>query len=270
MSKAQAIMENLFMENQYQDQKQDEHKLKLIRKELMTRHPEEQKRWEFKDYGVIAKFQYSNVYETDVLGLNEFLYDLGLLESVARFDITEKKEPEIFNKLSPYRLDPTHFVKFNPKKGLVNKEEEDFSHFNNEQLIFIWSKTKSNFDYAEIAVENAKEEMMECEVLKKNKKIVCEFGSASLIANKPSYDMDNLSRELGGDFIIQNAKVNMDILEKYITRGVITKNEILSFRKVIDIKEKYVVTFANTESIQSEMLYNRKMIAAKNIRWKVK
>lgn len=262
-SLAAEYMKNLFVNNIYQDCKRYEFELKEIAREIKKRHPEDSKVWEFDK--VIAIIQHPNVFETDRKGLNECLYDYGILHKVTYFDITKETPQWILDKLEPFKNPIETFAKFNPKRGLVSKEKKSYDRYSDEALIELWLRTKQFHSDLENDIEQTKEAMMSDIEFRKTRKAITDFGSVSILNKKPTYDMDAVLRELGPEFIIENAKVNTTELEKYVTKGVITEKEINSYRTLTDIIERYVILTKESFQNQGELMTHRRNAQAQNL-----
>lgn len=261
-SLAAKIMEELFHSNTYQTSKEKEFELKEIASEFKRRQPDELKFW---DLGkIVAMRQFTNSFETNHQGLNELLFDLGILVQSTYFE--ERELPtQIKKKIEPFKLPVVQFVKFNPKRGLVNKVKVSYEKYDNEALVDLWLRVKKEQDEAELDIEKAKELMMTCEELKENGRVETEFGSASLMNKKSTYDMNKVFSNLGHEFIINHSKVSMTQLNEFVVSGVITEKEINEYKQIIDFSSRYVVLSKDSLQNQSNMMNFRKHKQAGNL-----
>lgn len=263
VSLAARLMDELFTSNTYQELKETEFKLDQIREEIKTRHPEGMKRWDFGR--VIAIQQYPHSYEEDSKGLNELLYDLGILIEATYFDITKDTPEFIKRKLEPFQNPIETYVKFFPKKGLVSKIKESYARYNDEALIDLWLRTKRNEENLALEIEKCKKEMLKCSELQETRKVITDFGSVQVVNKKPTYDMERALAVLGPEFIIQNATSSMTKLDEFVVKGVITEKEINQFRTLVKISERYVVLTKEAAQAQYDVLNYRKHQQAANL-----
>lgn len=257
------LMEQLFSSNTYQDYKYLEKKLDAIRKEFQKRHTQESKRWELKD--IVCVQQYYQNYDTNHIGLCEYLNDYGILPEVSYFDVNKNTPDYIMNAIKPFEQPITSYVKFSPRRGLTEEMKETFERYEDEALADLWLRTKNEFDDLEAVVEATKANILTCEEFQDNRKSACNYGSVSLIKNKPTFDMQAAYTELGAEFVIENAKVKMADLEKFTIKGIVTDKEVDKFRTVTSITSRYVVSTKATAQAQFELLNSKRMKQARNL-----
>lgn len=242
---AAIIMQELFKSGKYFELKQLEHKLDSIKEEIKSRMEEDEKRGEFPN-GVIAKYTSHNTYEVDTLGLKSLLKDLGILVKTAKI---EKDTIDLYPELAKYAKEQTYHIRFFPNKlGKTEKLGYNFKDTSDEALSLLWLETKKQLEEAQTQIENAKRQMLQCEVLDKEGKLQCDYGTVSKVKNKLSYDTEAICIEKGIDFIVQYGKVCLSELEEnYVTEGFISPNEIKSFKKLTNISLKFTITTKESE-----------------------
>lgn len=256
---AARLMEELFESNTYQSWKAADTHLDIIREEIKNRLPEETNIKFFKDHKVIARYIKNNTYSVDVLGLNELLNDLGILVHVARFDDTDE--------LAGYRKPLETYTKFNiGKRGKTEKREYNFDHLNNEELMDLWLQERKQADDLELQIEGVKEQMKECMFLKTYKKLVCSYGSISLLPKKRTHHNDQILEELGAEYMIENSKPNMEALEEFIEKGIILRSEVEEFKTLKTVGTKFVVMTLESYQQMMNMLDYKKSKTSNSLR----
>lgn len=266
---AAEIMQQLMEKGIYPSLKNVESRINSIKKTMQKQLSDsEANRHEYTRFNIVAKFVQNKISEIDYRGLNEYLHDIGLLVPVLKMDHKEiKKDELIFETLAAYRYDPTNYVKpnFNKKGKELNKP----SHFDPEEwgidhLVGTYVNLVPQLDNYQREYEMAKKLMLQCNELRQEKKIPHEYGSVSLVANEPTYDIQSIYKDFGEDMLIQYGKPDSDKLQYFIQKGVITKNEIDQFKTVVDIRLDFVMMNLDTEKQMLSMLQNRTIQTSQN------
>lgn len=246
------LIEEFYKEGSYQELKVYEKHLDdlkvIIREELQQNN---EIRYEFKDIGYVAKWRKVPKYETDYPSLNEYLHNLGLLIPSAK--ITYRGLPEdVKLDLTPFELPSEWSVGLYPnKKGRVTVEPlpiGSIDKFNLNKKMRMYAKMDREKQFVSIQYENLKKQMLNCPVLKEEKKIMHEYGSVSLKEKKTGYDLESILEWLGEEFLIECAKPNHEKLEEYIVRGIIQQSDIQTFRRVVDIRLDFMIQTVDSEN----------------------
>ncbi|MGN7300423.1 hypothetical protein [Ferdinandcohnia sp. SAFN-114] len=106
--------------------------------------------------------------------------------------------------------------------------------------------------------------MLQCKELHQEKKISHEYGSVSLVANDPLYDINAIYEDFGEEMLIQYGKPDSEKLQQFIQKGIITKKEIDQFKTVVDIRLDFIMMNLDTEKQMMSMLQNRTIQASQN------
>ncbi|WP_090799670.1 hypothetical protein [Paenibacillus sp. GP183] len=117
-----------------------------------------------------------------------------------------------------------------------------------DRLVKLWREERKFLDTLVKGYDAAKEEMMRSRLLKKERKLSCNFGSVSLLEGKPSYDVESIYRELGDQFLVKYGKVDMLQLDEYMAMGFLKKKELDQFRKIVDVRLKFVLIEQEAEA----------------------
>ncbi|MNB72143.1 hypothetical protein D3C81_519980 [compost metagenome] len=248
------IANELFESNKFQTHKQLEAKLDAIKAELKIRVDEnDEMRKEFILQDVVCKYTREKVYDVDNAGLNDFLHQYGLLIHSAKLSTKDK---EVLSKIEEFKEEKTSHLRIYAK---VEKEEYDFSKYEIFQLVDEFNKANAQFKKLSRQIKEAKEKMMECEDLKKERKQTFKFGSFGLVYNKDSYDIQGIYNKFGVDFIIENTTPSMEKVNQFIEEGFITKKELNQFRKMRDIILKFIVISLSDEKMIFNIMNNKRI-----------
>ncbi|PGT83244.1 hypothetical protein [Bacillus sp. AFS040349] len=267
---AASIMEGLMKDGTYPSLNNIKSRLKTIQKTMEKElSGSESKRHEFSRYNVVAKFVPKKINSIDYEGLNEFLYNVGLLLPVVKIDHKQvKKDQEVLDILECYQLEPTYYVKpnFNKKGKELNQADPfEIEGWSLDHLAGTYSNLNSQLEHYKFDYEKAKLAMLECKELLQDKKLSHEFGSVSLIANDPLYNVPAINEELGEDFLIKYGKPDTDKLDYFITKGTISKRDIEQFKTVTDIRLDFIVMELDKERRMLEMLHNKTIRTGLNL-----
>lgn len=266
--------------DKYAHLKQTEKKVKVLTNTLKARlEKSEQKRHEFPKYGMVGRFIAKNIYETDFRGLNEYLYDVGLLFHVVEMDNRILSQPEniIYKELlQEFRLEDTFFVK--PSFNKLGKALNDIPSFavddswNNEDIVRSIAIMKPqiknlNREYEALKRRIARlPEIQELGKLPKEERppLKHQFGSLSVINHQPKYDIPRIYECYGERFLIEFGVPNGKVLEDFILNGTISKKEIDQFKTIKDIRLEFTVMSLEDEEKLLSMLDEKQRIAAAN------
>lgn len=266
---AAKLMESFIENGQYPLLKKTEKDIKKLTAKVKEKLAKsESKRHEFTNYNLVGRFTAKKIYEVDLLGLNEYLYNLGLLTHVVDIDEKKMKENVLYHDLiQEFKLPDTYYVKpsFNKlgKEALNGKDLQN--NRNVEDLNDIMSELKNlkpqlnslNYQYDGLKKELLNSnEIKELMTLSKEKRrsIAHKFGSISLVSNTPKYDIPYIYDCFGEGLLIDYGKPNSALLDTFITNGTITQKEIDQFRVVKDIRLDFSIMTLEDESKMLGML----------------
>lgn len=270
------LIETFIEEGFYPDLKHTEGKIKIITSSMKERLQEsESKRHVFTKYNLVGRFVAKRIYEVDVISLNEYLYDLGLLNQVCEIDNKKIKTNELYMAIiEPFKLKDTFYIKPNfNKTGKELIRIEDFAvndSWSLDDMASSMAVLKPQLKDLEYKYEQLKrailktEEMQKLMVRPKREPIPHKYGSLSLLANPPRYDISAIYDYIGEWMLIEYGTPNSERLEQFILNGTITKKEIDQFKTVRDIRLDFSVMSLEDERRILEMLDNKNMIAASN------
>ncbi|RHW35950.1 hypothetical protein D1B31_17820 [Neobacillus notoginsengisoli] len=277
LSVAAKLMETFIEEGKYPEMKQTEGKIKKLTtnvKEILK--DSDSKRHEFKEAGLVGRFTAKKVYKTDYIALNEYLYDVGLLLQVAEIDNKAIDSNELYlEMIQDFKLTDSFYIKpnFNKLGNALNKIPQNFAMADQwdlsvaiKELAILKSKEKHlNSDYEILKRKFMK--LPEIQHLMKQAKrepIHHKYGSLSVIANQPKYDIPAICDYIGEWMLIEYGKPNSRLLEQFILNGTISKKDIEQFRTVVDIRLEFAVMTLEDEKLVFEMLDKKNRMAAAN------
>ncbi|MDC3424364.1 hypothetical protein NC797_07570 [Aquibacillus sp. 3ASR75-11] len=263
------IMEGLIENGTYPTIKNLKHRDQTIKKTMENKLKDsDSKRHEFKKHGLVAKFVSKKISEIDYEGLNEYLYNLGLLVPIVKIDHKKvKKNLFIYDQLKAYQFQPTSYVKpnFNKKgKSLNSPAPFEVDDWKMSDLALTLNRLKPELEYHNELYDKAKSQMLQCPELQQQRKLVHEYGSVSLVDNDPLYDVVAINEEMGEDILIKYGKPNEEKVQNFILKGTLTKADIDQFKTMVDIRLDFTVMSLEAEKRMLEMLNERHNIAAQN------
>ncbi|MDP4105579.1 MAG: hypothetical protein Q8935_11545 [Bacillota bacterium] len=196
-------------------------------------------------HNLVAKFIPKKVYQYNYHGLNEYLYDRGLLQKVVRLNSTNlKQDRNLLELFAPYSFKLEFYI-----KPTLNRQGREFVKIKESQELQITlneaaEKKRQNMDQIKVAkseYELLKKQMEKCQRLQLEKKLSHKFGSVSLVQKPLIYDCKNISNDRLLQQLIELSTPDMFKLMHYVSRGFGSLNEIDSFRKLVDIQLNLVI-----------------------------
>jgi hypothetical protein len=203
-------------------------------------------------FNLVAKFITKNVYQYNYQGLNEYLYDRGLLQKVAKLSSTDlKKDQDLIELFEPYSIISDYYV-----KTTFNREGREFVKIVESQVSPLAlneaaKKKRQNMDHLKAAQSEydfLKKQMKKCQRLQLEKKLSHKYGSVSLLQKLVIYDCKKIFNDRALHHLIELSKPDMVRLMRYVSRGFGSLNEIDSFRKLIDIQLNLVILDLDDEA----------------------
>lgn len=278
-SAAAELMENFIEDGKYPELSQVKGKIKKLTTIIKGMLEEsETKRHEFKEFDLVGRFTAKNVYDTDYIGLNEYLYDVGLLLQVAEIDNQAIQSNELYmDMIQDFRLSDSFYVKpsFNKLGKELNKIPSSFEIAEQSpinDLVKELATLKPRDKQLKSEYEHLKWKLLrlpEFQNLIANPKqirkpIPHKFGSLSLIANQPKYDIPAIYDYIGEWMLIEYGKPNSELLERFILNGTISKKDIEQFRTIVDIRLDFSVMTLEDEKKIFEIMDNKNRLATAN------
>jgi hypothetical protein len=257
---AAKLMEDVFESGLYREMKTAENKLDTIKGTLRKKFKDgESKRYEL-SHNLVAKFVPSPVYETDEVGLKEFLDDLGILTKTVTLKAKVfKEEPATLELLKPFRKPIEYFAQFylnNNGKQHIDKEEYDFNG-SLEHLVINFKQQKSCLERKQSRYKEIMRKIGDCPFLRQSRSVKSNYGTCKLREKDIEFYTDSIYKQLGNDFLIKHGQVSMKLIDSYIEKGYFSPKEIQSYRKIIDINLRFVVMDQTSEQKQAEFFHQQ-------------
>lgn len=203
---------------------------------------------------LVAKFIPKQIYDYDYPGLNEFLYDRGLLQKLTKLTSTNlNKDRALLEMFAPYSEPPAFFIK--PTLNNVGKELVKINPLEDFALTFTLeeaSKRKREnllrLKAAKHQYEMLKKALGTCQQLLAAGKINHKYGSVSRVQKPCVYQTDNVTDKLLVQQLIQYGKPDMNSVMEYAAKQYFSRSEIEPFRKLTDIKLSLVILDLDDEA----------------------
>jgi len=278
-SDAAALMEKFIEEGNYPLLSQSKDKVKKLTASVRERlESSEVKRHVFEPHNMVGKFIAKSIYDIDYLALNEYLFDIGLLLQVAEIDNKAIEGNELYlDMIQDFKLPDTFYIKpnFNKAGKEIIKGLDPFKVPSSRQLddlVKDIAVLKPQIKILESDYEKLKRKLVNLPEVKKMQSlpkdlrvaIPHKFGSLSLIANQSRYDIPAIYDYIGEWMLIEYAKPNSKLLEKFILNGTLSKKDIDQFRTLVDIRLDFMVMTLEDENKLFNMLDDKNKRAAAN------
>ncbi|MEI2356686.1 hypothetical protein [Mesobacillus zeae] len=276
---AATLLEQFIEEGKYPELKKTEKKTKKFTSSLRSRlETSESKRHVFDEFNLVGRFTAKKDFSTDYIGLNEYLYDIGLLFHVVEIDNELIQKNELYlDMIQDFKFPDTFYIKPNLNKAgkdliklpssFVISEEMSLNEIVKELALLKPRVKELTYEYKKL--KNRLIKFPEIQQLfgkpkKLRKPIPHKYGSLSVVANQPKYDIQAIYDYLGEWMLIEYGKPNSELLEQFILNGTITKKEIDQFRTIVDIRLDFSVMSIEDESKLLSMLDNKTRHATAN------
>lgn len=251
-----------FFLSTYVPMKQTDKRMETIKTEMKNRlYDDSRKRIEFNKTDIVAKWRIVPKYETDYEGLNELLYDHGLIQLI---NIpTRGLSKELKEELEPFKLPSEYYVVPNvnnkkAKEKLTDTEEFVVEQVDTDNILLLFNRYYNTNKEREAEYEKIKKKMARCPVLKDKKKLPFEYGSIGLREKHMGYDLDNIIEFFGIEYLIAHGRPDMQALEYFIDKGIINRKEVAKYRTEIDRRVDFVLMTKESEEKQNE-IYQQKL-----------
>lgn len=268
---AAKLMEDVFNSGLYRELKTTENKLAQIKARFKGMFEHSEQKRHYLPYGLVAKFVPTPVYSTDEESLKDFLNDFGLItKTVVLKERFFKDDPEILKMLKPFQKPFEYFSQFYlNSEGNKHIDHQDyyFEELELEPLSLLFLKQKQEFEVAQFKYKDIMKEINVCPILRQSQVVKTTYGSCKLRKKEVEYYSDSINLEYGSEILLKYGKISMASLDTFISKGYFSTTEIQQFRKIDDIKLRFVVMDIETERKQAEALQKQIMWKAQNRRY---
>lgn len=262
---AAELMEQFIENGTYYEKKYVETQLKNDKKALRNiLIDSDMKRHQYKNLNMVAKFIPRMIYKWDERGMIEYLMDYLIPEvyiDCLTVDHKELSSIKNWNEMSkPFRQKASYYIKLNfnnTGKNLLQLDLED-NQTKDEQELLTEIKVLQEKNVALANDFNMlKSKMIQCKQLNEKRKLSYQYGSVSLVENKPTYDLHRLLDVFGESLFLDYGHVNKQQLHDLVQKGFIHKQEIEAFRTLKDIRLDFVVMSIEAEQRMFEGMNRR-------------
>ncbi|MEH6988370.1 hypothetical protein [Cytobacillus firmus] len=269
---AATLMEKFIEDGHYPELKKTEAALKTLTNSIKTAlESSESKRYVFDKSNLVGRFTAKKIYNVDYIGLNEYLFDVGLLLQVAEIDNKAIKANELYyDMIQDFRLPRTFYVKPNFNKAgkeLIKNEFKIPEHWGINEVAQHIGHLKPRAKELTHQYEGLKSKVLlliENQQKSIKQPIPHKYGSLSLVANQPKYDTSAIYDYLGEWLLIEYGKPNSKLLEHYIINGMLSERDIEPFKTVKEIRLDFSVMTLEDEEKFLTMMDMKKQISASN------
>lgn len=214
------------------------------------------KRHVFQDINMVVKFVTKEIRETNHSSLIADALDYMRLDAlVPLLSLNHKaiQSDELDKELAPYLLPTTYYVKPTLNKigsSFVKKPDYLFGGQSPAELLQEVNSVRTELERLENEYERLKESLaLQLQLIEsEKKKLSSSVGSVSYIANQPEWDLEQIAKNYGEEFIIRYGKVDMGLLDEWVVSGKIPKSIVTKNRTVIDLRLDFIVIPLDVES----------------------
>ncbi|BBN99956.1 hypothetical protein St703_26610 [Sporolactobacillus terrae] len=208
---------------------------------------------------LVAKFTPKKVFQYDYSGLNEYLYNLGLLQRLTK--VTSQnlaKDQELIELFEPYHLTPEYYVK--PSFNKVGREKIKSVQTLEENLVLKDAaerirQNKMSLKTVKNEYERLKNQLSLSNQLAVKKKVTYKYGSLALLQKPLCYHLSKMTNQIMIRALIEFGKPNLDGIEYYMLKGMINKSDFEAFRKLKDVRLDFVILDMDDEARMMNRFY---------------
>jgi hypothetical protein len=201
---------------------------------------------------LVAKFIPKKIFHYDYPGLNEYLFDRGLLQKLTKLSSTDiNRKQEILDIFKPLSLNSNFYIK--PTFNKAGREFVKGEEYLDLQLPLKEASKRKRANFMRLKTvkmeyETLKKKMGICQQLITEGKVNHKYGSVSRIQKPLIYQTSNVTDSFMIETLIKYGKPDMNKIMFYCSKGFFPKSEIESFRKLIDIKLSFVILDLDDEA----------------------
>ncbi|MFB6467786.1 hypothetical protein ACE38V_13430 [Cytobacillus sp. Hz8] len=147
-------------------------------------------------YNLVAKFVTRNVFQYDYVGLNEYLYDLGLLQKVTKISGKCIKQYDLLDLFDAFGSEPEYYIKPSLNKAgreMVQVEPPTDFPFTLEEAA---KKKRENIERlkpAKFDYQILKKQLLKCGQLISEQVVKHKYGSISRLQKPCHYDVSQIT-----------------------------------------------------------------------------
>lgn len=203
--------------------------------------------YEIDGHSIIAKFVKKEIAEVDheamIREILNYIRSEGLSQIITLDSKTFTDDTMDISIVDDYLYKPTYYVKYTPNKfgkSFALDGGEDLYGLSADDLI----RRILFYKDANTMLEGYHKNVMKHFDFMEDMSIKTAIGTVSKIKNKAVWDINQIARDFGDEFIIQHGKVKLSKLERLFDMGALPPEMLWENRRVIDHNvEFHVMTY---------------------------
>ncbi|NOU91170.1 hypothetical protein GC102_36400 [Paenibacillus sp. LMG 31460] len=209
-------------------------------------------RIEWKDIGVVSKFVSNKEYSWDKDALKEMFYDLGILVHACSICIEKLSEDQLLRLINKEMLLVETFVRFSPNKQLKNTDTIWWADMDIQDQLEVWHEYYKKLEILSGEWYRLRKRACSSVILQKEKKVVCDYGTISLLETKPAVSVQHFLSIFGNSELLDVVVIDISKVEELAARGFICMSEIKEYRQFKDVKLKFFLMEISKEQAMYE------------------
>lgn len=209
-------------------------------------------RIEWKDIGVVSKFVSNKEYSWDKDALKEMFYDLGILVHACSICKEKLSEDQLLRLINKEMLLVEKFVRFSPNKQLKNIYNIWWADMDIQDQMMVWHEYHKKLESLSEEWYRLRKRACSSVILQKEKKVVSDYGTISLLEAKPVVLIQHYLSIFGISELLDVVVIDISKVEELAARGFICMSEINKYRTIKDVKLKFYLMEISKEQAMFE------------------
>ncbi|MCY9663524.1 hypothetical protein M5X11_00785 [Paenibacillus alginolyticus] len=247
-----------FEQGKYKEMKQYEFITSSIKENVrLFQMNSEKMRIEWKEIGVVSKFLSNKEYAWDKDALKEMFYDLGILVHACSICIEKLSEDQLLRLINKDMLLVEKFVRFSPNKQLKNTYNIWWADMDIQDQLVVWHEYHKKLEILSGEWYRLRKRACSSVILQKEKKVVSDYGTISLLETKPAVLVQHFLSIFGISELLDVVVIDISKVEELAATGFICMSEINKFREFKDVKLKFFLMEISKEQAMYEFNQRR-------------
>ncbi|WP_217591721.1 hypothetical protein [Cohnella sp. GbtcB17] len=206
--------------------------------------------------GVAGYFESIRIFEEDKEALKDYLMQVGVLPVVV--DVKWRNIVESDQKLLQNRILPQcPILRFTPNNNMqdsidrIIEYNEKAKKLNLSEQLTEWKAAKNKFALLQFEWETIRKQLQH--KLIPGEKIKLDQGTISSLIQDPFISGESLHKLLGSNAVEKYGTVNHSKLMIFMSRGMVKKSELNIYRRIVDIRLRYVLKVIKKRTLSTDM-----------------
>lgn len=212
----------------------------------------EELRIEWKEIGVVSKFVSNKEYSWDKDALKEMFYDLGVLVQACSICNDKLSENQLTTLINKNMMRVEKFVRFSPNKKLEINDTVWWDDMDIQDQLAVWQEYHRKLEKLSTEWYRLRKLACSSKILQKEKKVVFDYGTISLLETKPTFLVEHFLSIFGINELFNAVDVDISKVEEIAAKGFICMSEIKKYREVMDVKLKFFLMEISKEQAKHE------------------